>query len=61
MSPTSVTFLAFLHIEEGSDSTSHDITHVTKRHGLGNTLWQWFGPKLGGRKITATLKGETIG
>jgi len=29
---------AFRDIEEASDSTSHDITHVAKWHGLGDTL-----------------------
>jgi len=29
---------AFLDIEEASDSIPHDITHVTKCHGLGDTL-----------------------
>ena len=51
---------AFRDIKEASDSTSHDITHVAKWHGLENTLQWWFGSMLGGRKITATLTVETL-
>ena len=55
-----VTLELFRDIKKASDSTSHDITHVAKWHGLGNTLQWWFGSMLGRRKIKATLTGETV-
>ena len=38
----------------------HDITKAAKWHGHGDTLQRWIGSMLGGRKITATLAGETL-
>jgi hypothetical protein len=37
-----------------------DITKAAKWHGFGDTLYQWIGSMLGGRKITATLTGESL-
>jgi hypothetical protein len=56
-----VTFGAFLDIMGALDCTSLDIIpKAAKWHGLGGTIRQWIGCMLGGRKITATLAGETL-
>jgi hypothetical protein len=51
----------FVDIEDTTDSTSCDVTNVSKWHGLGDTPQRWIGSILGGRKfITATLIGERL-
>jgi hypothetical protein len=46
--------------EGASKSTSSNITNAAKWHGFGDTLQWRTGSMLGGRKITATLTGETM-
>jgi hypothetical protein len=48
-------------MERPFDSASFDIiTKAAKPHGLGDTICRWINSMLGGRKITATLAGETL-
>jgi hypothetical protein len=56
-----VTLGTSLDIYAAFDSTSFDIKRTgAKWHGLGDMISQWIGSVLGGRKITATLAGETL-
>ena len=53
METRDVTLGDFLDIEAAFDSNSSDIiTKAAKWHELGDTICQWIGSKLGGRKIT---------
>jgi len=55
------TLVAFLNIEGAFDSTSFDIiTKAAKWLGLGDTICQWIGSVLCGRKITATFSGDSL-
>ena len=61
MEDREVTSGAFLDIVGAFDSTSLDIIpKAAKWHGLGDMICQWIGCLLGGRKIAATLAGETL-
>jgi hypothetical protein len=51
---------AFLDIEGAFHSTSFDITKASKQHGLGDAICRWIGSMLGGKKVIATLTGETL-
>jgi hypothetical protein len=56
-----VTLEAFLDIEGAFDSTSFDIiTKAAKQHGREDMICRWISSRLGSRKITATLAGETL-
>jgi hypothetical protein len=55
-----VTLGAFLDIDGAFDSTSFGIKKAARRHGLGDTICRRIGSMLGGRKLTATLAGETL-
>lgn len=49
--------LPFLDFEKAFDSISHIII---EQHGLDDTMCKWICSMLGNRKLTATLKGETL-
>jgi hypothetical protein len=56
-----VTLGAFLDIMGAFDCILLDIIRkAAKWHGLGDMICQWIGCMLGGRKMTATLAGETL-
>jgi len=56
-----VTLETFLDIAGAFNSNSTDIKRMgAKWYWLGDTICRWIGSMLGGRKITATLAGETL-
>jgi hypothetical protein len=53
-------YLKFLYIVGASDCTSHDIIKAPKGIGLESHHSKWISSTASGRKITATLIGETV-